>query len=96
MTTAQTPLTESYWPGTAQKQVREITLGDLLREAADVVPDRVALVDGVPDPAERRTWTYAELLADAERAARALLARFEAGDRIAIWAPNSADWIVLQ
>jgi fatty-acyl-CoA synthase len=44
----------------------------------------------------RREWTYAGLLADVERVARALLARFEPGDRIAIWAPNAADWVVLQ
>jgi fatty-acyl-CoA synthase len=68
----------------------------LLREAAAASPDRLALVDGVSDPAARREWTYAELLADVERVARALLARFERGDRIAIWAPNAADWVVLQ
>ena len=56
----------------------------------------MALVDCVEDPARRRQWTYAEFLAEAERAARALLARFQPGDRIAIWAPNSAEWIILQ
>ena len=35
-----------------------------------------------------RRWTYAELLAEAERAARALTARFEPGERLAVWAPN--------
>ena len=90
-----TPLTESYWPATAEP-VRDITLGDLLREAASSVPDRVALVDGVAAVADRRSWTYAEFLRDAERVARALLARFVPGERVAIWAPNSADWIVLQ
>jgi fatty-acyl-CoA synthase len=89
-------LTKSYWPAADGPAVRDVTLGDLLREAAATVPDRVALVDGVEDPAARRSWTYAELLADAERAARALLARFEPGEAVAIWAPNSADWIVLQ
>jgi fatty-acyl-CoA synthase len=28
--------------------------------------------------------------------ARALLAQFQPGDRIAVWAPNSAEWIILQ
>jgi len=89
-------LTTSYWPAEPIDGVLETSLGDLLRTAAETVPDRVALVDAVPDVAARRSWTYAEFLADAERAARALLARFEPGDRIAIWAPNSADWIILQ
>jgi fatty-acyl-CoA synthase len=87
--------TVSYWsaePG----EVRDVTVCETIRHAAATVPDRVALVDCVADPAARRQWTYAEFLADAERAARALLARFAPGDRIAIWAPNSADWIVLQ
>ena len=28
--------------------------------------------------------------------ARALLKRFQPGDPVAIWAPNSAHWIILQ
>jgi acyl-CoA synthetase (AMP-forming)/AMP-acid ligase II len=87
--------TVSYWsaePG----EVRDVTVCDTIRDAAATVPDRLALVDCVPDPAARRQWTYAEFLADIERAARALLARFAPGERIGIWAPNSADWVVLQ
>jgi fatty-acyl-CoA synthase len=90
------PLTKSYWPATDGEPVRDLTLGEALREAAAAAPDRVALVDGVADPAARRTWTYAEFLREAERAARALLVRFHPGDRIGIWAPNSAEWIILQ
>ncbi|WP_227999059.1 AMP-binding protein [Nocardia australiensis] len=89
-------LTQSYWPADTTYEIRDITLGGLLREAAAAVPDRIAVVDAVADRSARRSWTYAEFLADAERAARALLARFEVGDRVAIMAPNSADWIVLQ
>jgi fatty-acyl-CoA synthase len=74
----------------------ETTLGDLLRAAAAEHPDRVALVDAGPDPARRRSWTYAELLSAAELAARALLVRFRAGERIAVWAPNCAEWVLLQ
>lgn len=36
-------------------------------------PGQTALIDGDPDRPGRRLWTYAELLADAQRAARALL-----------------------
>lgn len=95
MTTHST-LSTSSWPAQPSDDVLDTTLGDLLRRNAAEVPDRLALVDAVPDPAARRSWTYAEFLADVERAARALLARFSPGDRVAIWAPNSADWIVLQ
>ncbi len=96
MTAMPPRLVESYWPAEPSDGVRDVTVGDLLREAAAAAPDRLALVDAVADPAGRREWTYAELLADVERVARALLARFERGDRIAIWAPNAADWVVLQ
>lgn len=91
-----TQLTQSYWPAEKSTGVRDITLPDLLREAAADVPDHLALVDAVADPAARRHWTYAEFLTEVEQAARALLARFEPGDRIAVWAPNSAEWVILQ
>jgi fatty-acyl-CoA synthase len=88
-------LETSYWPA-EPGEVHDVTVCDTLRHAAATVPDRLALVDCVKDPEGRRTWTYAEFLADAERVARALLGRFAPGDRIAVWAPNSAEWIVLQ
>ncbi len=93
---APTPLLQmSHWPAEAG-EVREVTVCQLLRHAAETVPDRLALVDCVEDPAARRQWSYREFLSDAERVARALLERFEPGDRIAIWAPNSAAWIIAQ
>jgi fatty-acyl-CoA synthase len=93
--TPATSLTTSHWPA-EPGEVRDVTVCELLRHAAATVPDRLALVDCLEDPATRREWTYAEFVADAERAARALLAKFSPGDRIALWAPNSAEWIVLQ
>src|ERR1700760_460196 len=87
--------TQSTWPAEAG-EIRDVTVCEAIRHAAATVPDRPALVNCVPDPAARRSWTYAEFLVDAERAARGLLARFAPGDRIAVWAPNSADWVVLQ
>jgi len=89
-------LTESYWPADNSEALRSITLGGLLREVAAEVPDRIALVEAVPDPMKRRRWTYAELLTDAERAARALLKHFGSGDCIAFCSPNCAEWIIVQ
>lgn len=77
-------------------EVRNITLGTLLREAAREAGERTALVDGRADPALRRRWTYDDLLATAERVARALLVHFVPGDRIAIAAANCPEWILLQ
>jgi fatty-acyl-CoA synthase len=64
--------TSSYWAGEPGEELLDETVGSLLRSAAARAPDTVALVEGVPDPAERRRWTYADLLDEAERAARAL------------------------
>ncbi|MGB6243403.1 MULTISPECIES: AMP-binding protein [Gordonia] len=89
-------LTTSSWPAVSSTGVRDITLPDLIREGAHAQPERIALVDAVPDVDSRRQWTYTELVADVERYARALLADFEPGDRIALFAPNSADWIIFQ
>jgi fatty-acyl-CoA synthase len=93
------PLTSAYWPavttGTATG-IRETTIGSILREAAGRAPGKTALIDGDPDRPDRREWTYAELLADAERAARALLTRFRPGERVAVWAPNRPEWVILE
>jgi fatty-acyl-CoA synthase len=73
-----------------------MTFGDLLRKAAEAAPDRLALIAGVPDPALRRQWTYAQLTREAERTARALLTRFKPGERIAVWAQNIPEWMMLE
>jgi len=89
-------LTESYVAGPRTPAVRDITLGQLLEQAARSAPDRLALIAGVPDPALRRQWTYRELHAEAERTARALLGSFRPGERIAVWAPNLPEWVMLE
>jgi fatty-acyl-CoA synthase len=65
----------------------------VLRRAVAEDPERIALVDG---GAPSRRWTYAQLLADDERVAHALLARFEPGERVAMWAPNRPEWELFQ
>ena len=89
-------LEQSYWPADESSPLREMTLGALLREAAAAVPDRIALVDAVADPAQRRRWTYAQFLDVAEGAARAFLKHFSPGDRIAFCAANCAEWLIVQ
>jgi fatty-acyl-CoA synthase len=91
------PLASAYWPATSSAGgIRETTIGSVLRDAAARAPGQAALIDGHQDRAGRRQWTYAELLADAERAARALLSRFTPGERVAVWAPNSPEWVILE
>ena len=87
-------MTESYWPADRSVALRDLTVGDLLREAAKDSPDVVGLVAGVPG-VDRR-WTFAEMLAEAERVAVALLARLAPGERLAVWAPNLPEWVLLE
>ncbi len=89
-------LTESYVTGPTHPAVRDITLGGLLEQAAKSAPNRIALIAGVSDPTLRRQWTYAELRAEAERTARALLTRFKPGERVAVWAQNIPEWVMLE
>ncbi|MFI1074001.1 FadD3 family acyl-CoA ligase [Streptomyces puniciscabiei] len=65
------------------------TIPDLVRWSAERYADTEAVVEG------RTRITYAELGARVERAAAACLASgVRVGDRVAVWAPNSLDWIV--
>jgi fatty-acyl-CoA synthase len=89
-------LTSSHWPADRSQSLLETTLGDLLRQVADAVPDRIALVEGLSDPRLRRRWTYRDLLRDAERVARALLARFKVGECVVLYASNTPEWVLLQ
>ncbi len=89
-------LTVSHTSGRAEPPLRDDTIGELLAWAAERAPDHVALVTGTRDPSASRQWTYAELHADALRTARALAQRFAPGERLAVWARNIPEWVVLE
>ncbi|KLO25613.1 AMP-binding protein [Mycolicibacter heraklionensis] len=83
----------SYARGGSHPALLETTIGANLAATADAFPDRDALVD-VPSG---RRWTYAELSADVRRLATGLLeADISTGDRVGIWAPNCAEWVLTQ
>ena len=65
------------------------TLPQVIRLAAQTHPMRRAIVDGAV------VISYADLANKAEQVARGLLALgVQAGDRVAIWAPNQFEWIL--
>ncbi|MBP7631841.1 MAG: FadD3 family acyl-CoA ligase [Acidimicrobiales bacterium] len=70
------------------------TIPAVLTDAAGRLGDREAIVD--QDGAGGfRTWTWNDVAGETERAAAAFLAAgIERGDRVAIWAPNCAEWVV--
>jgi len=96
--------TTSCVPADISVPIEELTTGGLLRQAAAEAPDRLALAEAVPQGAASlsgaartdREWTYAQLLAEAETCAQFLLTRFAPGERIAVWAPNIPEWVILQ
>jgi HIP---CoA ligase len=64
-----------------------LTIPGVLQRAATEFGDDEGLVDG------DRRMSFAELAASVDEAARALVASgIEAGDRVAVWGPNMAEW----
>jgi fatty-acyl-CoA synthase len=69
------------------------TIGRMLNEIAEKVPNREALIH--TDVNVR--YNYFLLLWEVDRAAKGLIKMgIEAGDRVALWAPNIPEWIVAQ
>ncbi len=83
----------SYSHGISTRALLGETIGENLRRIAATFGDHDAMVD-VPSG---RRWTYRQLDADVDSVALGLLAGgIEAGDRVGIWAPNCAEWVLLQ
>jgi fatty-acyl-CoA synthase len=83
----------SYVHGASSVPLLGETIGQNLRRTVERVGDHEALV--VPHQGYRAT--YRDLWDQTGRAARGLLARgVRRGDRVGIWAPNRAEWVVLQ
>ena len=83
----------SYASGVSDVPLLGETIGANLEGTVARFPDREALVE----VASGRRWTYAEFDAAVNRVAAGLLARgIEKGDRVGIWAPNCAEWVITQ
>ncbi|KAA1191910.1 AMP-binding protein [Pseudohalioglobus sediminis] len=89
-------LTESYFPAQGEAEPAAMTIGEMLRESTARAPDHIALQELTDSGDISRTWTYAELTADAERLARALASRHAEGARIAVYANNVPEWVLLE
>ncbi len=89
-------LSESYFPAQGGQPCRLTTIGAMLGASVTAAPDRPALKELGYDGEIGRVWTYAELLHDAERLARALASRHEEGARVAVYANNVPEWVLLE
>ena len=83
----------SYDAGPTDTPILEETIGANFERTVAAYPGTLALVDR----GQGLRYTYAELNAEVDLIARGLLARgIEKGDRVGIWSPNCAQWIVTQ
>jgi fatty-acyl-CoA synthase len=89
-------LDQAHFPAQNDQPVLETTVGGVLRARAKATPDAEALVEADIAGVLQRRWTYGELATEAERLARALLSRYQPGERIAVWAPNIPEWVILE
>ena len=83
----------SYIHGSATTPLLGLTIGESLNRAAARFGDRDALISCH----QAIRLTYSHLLHEANRAARGLLRLgIERGDRVGIWSPNCAEWVITQ
>lgn len=83
----------SHARGAAEPPLLETTIGQNLALTVAAFGEREALVDLLSG----RRWTYRQLAEDVDVVARGLLALgVRTGDRVGIWSPNCAEWVLLQ
>ncbi|SOE10230.1 fatty-acyl-CoA synthase [Streptomyces sp. 2323.1] len=83
----------SYASGAAGRPLLGHTIGTDLSRTLSRFGDREALVE----VASGRRWTYTELGRAVDEVALGLLAKgVTKGDRVGIWAPNCAEWVLVQ
>ncbi|AWZ06374.1 MULTISPECIES: AMP-binding protein [unclassified Streptomyces] len=83
----------SYASGACEVPLLGDTIGENFDRTVRRFPDRDALVEA----ATGRRWTYARFAADVDALALGLLdLGIAKGDRVGIWAPNRAEWTLVQ
>ncbi|MGC5249067.1 AMP-binding protein [Gordonia sp. DT219] len=83
----------SYAQGEFEPQLLTGTIGATLASITARHGDRIALIDA---PSARQ-WTYTQFRRDVLALAAGLLRRgVGAGDRVGLWSPNRAEWVLTQ
>jgi fatty-acyl-CoA synthase len=89
-------LLEAHWPAKPGGPQEPETIGALLARQAGARGAAPALKELSADGAIGREWSYAALYEDSLRLAHALAARHAPGARIAVWANNIPEWLLLE
>ena len=88
-----TALAKSYYCGASTTQIIYETIGGYFDRVANEHPDNPALVLRH----QNVDWTYSELHRRVDQLAAGLISLgIEPGDRVGIWGPNSAEWVLTQ
>ncbi|MGB0384213.1 MAG: AMP-binding protein [Ardenticatenaceae bacterium] len=83
----------SYVCGVSEKPLIGQTIGDYFDQTVANFPDNEALVVRHQDV----RWSYRQLQEQVDQCARGLMALgLKPGDRIGMWSPNYAEWVVMQ
>jgi len=86
-------MTDSYVRGDDTTPLIEMTIGDRFDQTVARYPDGDALVVRH----QNIRWSWRELSARVDAVAAGLLQRgLQPGDRVGIWAPNCAEWVIVQ
>jgi fatty-acyl-CoA synthase len=86
-------LTWSYVHGASDLPLIGETIGAHLDRVAALAPDRPALIVRQ----QKLRWNYREFQAEVDGLAAGLVALgFKPGDRLGIWSPNNAEWVLTQ
>ncbi|MFL5927588.1 MAG: AMP-binding protein [Gaiellaceae bacterium] len=82
-----------YAHGTSETPLRGETIGRMWDDVVAAHGQRPAIASR----AQAIRWTYAQLGERVDQCARALLAAgVDKGDRVGIWSPNNAEWVIVQ
>ena len=88
-----TKLTQSYYCGASQSQIIYETIGNYFDCTCAANPEVEALVVRH----QNVRWSYQQLQEQVNSLAAGLLALgVQVGDRVGIWGPNSAEWVMVQ
>ena len=86
-----TSVQPSYARGSVDQPLMNVTIGHALRRTAELFPENEAIVS----LHQNLRLSYAALDRLADQAASALLSMgVSPGDRVAVWSPNCAEWLI--
>lgn len=85
----------SILPADTSVDLLEVTVGGLLTQQAEAIPDKLALVGTSHDGGVVRL-TYRELHEQAALVATAISRVAEPGDYVALWSPNFVEWPIIE